>query len=488
MDQPNVLLVVLDTARADTVAAGIRAGTLPTLARIADEGTRFERAMTTGPWTLPSHASLFTGQYTADHRTHAGAKRFAPDDPPLAERLHENGYTTAGISANPWISPEFGFDRGFEDYSMGWDRAWNETALTAIMHRETRREQLAAFVERVGLFDAPGFIMNVIRNSLSPERSRDDGAERITSRAISWIEDRADDDPFFLFLNYVEPHLRYDPPPEYRDRFLSDEINPEEAEAVNQDPWKYITGNVAMDDQDFQVLKALYRAELSYLDTQMGRLYQSLADLDVLDETAIIVVGDHGENIGEHSLMDHQYCLYETLLHVPLLIRYPPRTEEMDSEDGLVEVRDLRPTILDLAGIEQPTDARVSDHDILGTTGNRTREHTIAEYVTPQPSMEALERDVEHLPKQVRQRYDKTLRSIRTSRWKYVKSAEGSVELYDLDVDPQERENVAGDHPIEVDRLGDLLEEKLGEHRRAARGQTSISAANEQRLEDLGYL
>ena len=488
MDQPNVLLVVMDTARADTVSAGIAEGTLPTLARIAGEGTRFERAMTTGPWTLPSHASLFTGQYTSDHGTHAGAKRFAPENPPLSEHLREHGYTTAGISANPWISPEFGFDRGFEYYSMGWDRAWNETALTAIMHRETRREQLEEFVDRVGLFDAPGFITNVIRNRLSPDRSRDDGAERITSRSISWIEDREDDDPFFLFLNYVEPHLRYDPPPQYRDRFLPAGVDPEEAAQVNQDPWKYIAGNVEMDDRDFEVLKSLYEGELSYLDSQIARLYRSLAELGTLDETAIVVVGDHGENIGEHSLMDHQYCLYETLLHVPLLVRYPPRTDEVDAEDGLVEVRDLCPTILDLAGIEQSTDERVSDHDLLGATGNRTREHTIAEYATPQPSMAALERDVEYLPEQVRQQYNRALRSIRTSRWKYVESAKGSVELYDLDADPQERENVAGDHPAAADRLGDRLEGKLGEHRRAARGQTSISAANEQRLEDLGYL
>ena len=309
MDLPNILLLVMDTARAETVSAGIREGTLPTLARIAGEGTRFERAMTTAPWTLPSHASLFTGQYTSDHGTHAGARRFTPERLPLAEHLRENGYTTAGISANPWISPEFGFDRGFAYYSMGWDRAWNETALTAIMHRETRREQLEEFFGRVGLSDAPGFITNVIRNRLSPERSRDDGAERITSRAISWIEDRANNDPFFLFANYVEPHLRYDPPPEYRDRFLPEEASPEEAAAVNQDPWRYLTGDVEMDERDFQVLKALYRAELSYLDSQIERLYTSLADLGVLDETAIVIVGDHGENIGEHSLMDHQYCL-----------------------------------------------------------------------------------------------------------------------------------------------------------------------------------
>jgi len=488
MDPPNVVVLVMDTVRAKTVRAGIRDGTLPTLATIAEEGTRFERAMTTAPWTLPSHASLFTGQYTSDHGTHAGAKRFTPDNEPLAECLRKNGYTTAGISANPWISPKFGFDSGFEYYSMGWDHAWNETALTAVIHRDTRREQFEEFLGRVGLSEVPGFLTNVIKNKLSTERSRDDGGKRITSRAISWIQDREGTDPFFLFLNYVEPHLRYDPPPEYRDRFLPEGVSPAEAAQVNQDPWMYITGNVEMDDRDFRTLRALYEAELSYLDSQIGRLYRSLADLGALDETAIVVVGDHGENIGEHSLMDHQYCLYETLLHVPLLIRYPPRTDGAGVEDGLVEVRALYPTILDLAGIERATHRDVSSHSVFATSANNGREYTIAEYVTQQPSMEALERDVGYVPGQIEQRYDKALRSIRTSRWKYIESSDGSVELYDLDTDPGERETVAADHPDETDRLGGLLVEELGEHRRAVRGQTSINAANEERLEDLGYL
>ncbi|RLM34462.1 sulfatase-like hydrolase/transferase [Haloarcula sp. Atlit-120R] len=487
--RPNVLLIVLDTARARTVLPGLESGLMPTLSRIANDGTTFTDATATAPWTLPSHAGMFTGKYASSHGVHAGNHIFDPDSAPLASRLSDAGYRTAGISGNVWISPEFGFDAGFDEFSMKWDLFWDAPELSSVI---SNRNTTATGDTILDVFRGQGPV-DLLKGALTTGYAKflaernDDGARHTTSRTVKWLEQNGTaDDPFFYFLNYVEPHLPYEPPEPFLDEYLPDGADPSRVSNLDQDPWQYVAGDRELTDADIELFKSLYEAELAYLDTQLGRLYDTLAEQGILDETAIILVGDHGENIGEHGLMDHQYCLYETLIHVPLIIRYPELFNDKEVS-GPVELRDLYPTVTDLAGAEPPADTDVSTHSLVPRDGTvPVRDSAIAEYLVPQPSMDAIREAVESFD-ETATRFDRPLRAIKTTDWKFIE-APGDTELYDRDEDPTERIDIASMHPDICERLGTDLRDELGRLARGTSDETTISATKKERLEDLGYL
>lgn len=472
MTRPNVILVVLDTARAETVYSLLDRGELPGMQKFDETGTRFERAFTTSPWTLPSHASLFTGQRTGDHGTHAGNKAFDPSVPPLAELLSEQGYETRGISANGWISSEFGFDRGFDALSMKWDRFWRGEDLTSVKNGDGI-ERYQALVSLLASAEAPYTLANALYGKLFASRT-DNGAAMITTRTVEWLRSYDREQPFFFFLNYLEPHLQYDPPAEY----VPDDL-PKPREEVNQDPWEYIAGPVSMDERDFDTLRALYRAEIRYLDAQLERLYDTLESMDRLDETAVFIVGDHGENIGDHSLMDHQYSLHDTLLHVPLLARYPAEFDPTRRED-LVEVRDLYPTIAALADAPTSGDG-VSARDLTAPGG---RDAVFAEYRYPQPTMDALEEKVSTL-RDGYETLDRTLRSVRTEQWKLIEADDGEATLYRAG---SETTDLSDEHPDVVEDLRARMESKGVKLGKGEKKDREISDTHQERLEALGYI
>jgi arylsulfatase A-like enzyme len=480
----------MDTARFSTVFPDSGPEVMPTVERLADEGANFEQAMTTGPWTVPSHASMFTGLYTSDHRSHAGTKRFDPPYAPLAERLADAGYQTAAFSNNTWLSSPFGFDRGFETFRTRWELFDGGEDLAAVAKAEGVMDKFRTLFEKLVDREAPLTVANFLYAvSLSYQSTKDSGAERTTRRILEWF-DSDDDRPFFGFVNYVEPHLPYDPPAAYRDEFLPEGMDHGLLDRVNQDPWAYLTGEVVMNARDFEALLALYRAELHYLDSCIERLYDRLEHQGILDETVIVVVGDHGENIGDHGLMDHQYCLYNTLLHVPCVVRYPKAFDPGTRVKNLIELRDLFPTLLELTGLPVPDHPNVSEHSLAYPTERSIgREYAIAEYLAPQPSMEALSPKVESEISESVKRYDRALRAIQTDKWKYTEGSDSSQELYNLSTDPQESENVITEKPATAKRLRKLLKSDRSAFAPKAETTTAnVDTITEQRLEDLGYL
>ena len=604
-ERPNVVLVVMDTARAPDA---FDEAVTPNLHRIASEGVSYTNAFTTGPWTLPSHASLFTGQYTTDHDTHAGSQAFDPDVPPLAELLQDAGYHTAAFSNNTWVSPAFGFDAGFDDVFLGWELLAGGADVSEIATEyDGVVERSTAVLRRLLDGDAHRTVVNALYSKFLRKRY-DDGALLTNWRIKRWLRRRDDDRPFFAFVNYLEPHLEYRPPGEYTDAFLPSDVDEAEAQAVEQDAWSYVTGQTELDDRDFRALHGLSRGEIASLDARIGRLYDHLQSEGLLENTVFVVVGDHGENVGEHGLMDHQYCLYDTLLHVPLVVRYPKsmrdgerpgrriggRTGAVDSgagdasaveadaigpdaislddlddriafdayvngdvarpsgaggveslaevsaslddsqsddgqsddgqsvddqpdeappsihdrlrattafdevertawnlpepgtrDDSLVEVRDLYPLVLQLAGVAVPTAGSVSRHSPLAP---ESRDCIVAEYVTPQPSMETLEDRVGTLPEDVR-RLDRGLRCLRTPGWKYVEGTDGTERLYDLTRDPGETEDVSTERSAIRADLADALRRRRGELWTVEPRQTAdVDEATQQRLEDMGYI
>ncbi|EMA39640.1 sulfatase [Halococcus morrhuae DSM 1307] len=485
MSRPNIVLVVMDTARArETVHE--RYDFLPELDRLAQTGTEYTETVASAPWTLPSHASLFTGTYPSKHGAHAGHKHLDEGLPTLAEAFQDGGYETIAVSNNTWISEEFGFARGFDTLYKTWQYVQTDIDLGEIARTKQGAEMMRALATRLAEGNPAINVANAIYGQFFRKRT-DDGAKRTNEWIREWLADRNDDEPFFCFVNYLEPHLEYRPPESIVERFLPADVSYEEAMAVPQDAWGYIAGTVDLTDRQFDILRALYLAELAYLDRRLGELRRHLEAAGEFEDTVFVVTGDHGENIGDHGLMDPQYSLHETLLHVPLIIHGPGF--ETGQVDDLVQLTDLAPTLLDAADIDAPTLRDASQgqsfHPEVETP---PREYAIAEYMAPQPSMDALRERVGILTDDL-ERFDRSLRAIRTDDEKLIRGSDGTRKFYELRHDPEEATNLTTERSERVDTLETTLDEWLDTFEHAdTSGEVSMTDATEARLEDLGYL
>ncbi|MDF9744720.1 sulfatase [Natrinema salsiterrestre] len=513
----NVVLVVLDTARAKSVgmqslptdrpASGpARAGTgaapggrtasndgsadthpMPTLSRLAEDGTAFENAFATAPWTLPSHASFFTGTYPSEHGTHGGHTYLDDELRTLPEAFGDAGFQTVGVSNNTWITEEFGFDRGFEHLRKGWQYIQSDADMGAVVRGEDLREKVAATRNR--LFDGNPFVnaANILYSELL-QPAGDDGSDRSVGWIADWLTSRTDDRPFFLFCNFIEPHVRYDPPPEYAERYLPEGASYEAATAIRQDPRAYDCEDYDISDHEFALLRGLYRAALAYVDHQLGRLRAALEAADEWEDTLFVVCGDHGEHIGEHGFFGHQYNLYDTLLNVPLVCHGGPFTDGGRRRD-LVQLLDLPATLLETAGVDDSElSEQSSSRSLHPDSTAASRDAVFAEYVAPQPSIDRLEARFGEIPDRVRA-FDRRLRAVRTADYKYVRGDDGFERLHRVRTDPFERTDISDAEPARVRTLRRRLEDRFEPLAEAdASDELEMREGTKERLADLGYL
>jgi len=486
---PNVAVVVMDTTRArDTVPA--RDAITPTLSSLADAGTAFTNAVAPAPWTLPSHASLFTGTYPSKHGAHGGSPSFDADMETLAETAAGAGYETVAVSNNTWISDEFGMDRGFETLEKTWQFDGAGADLGKLIQEKTIRGKLRVLGRR--LFDGGRpvrTLLNALYLTVATDRASDDGAARTNDWIREWLTDRDDDRPFFLFVNYLEPHIDYDPPAHHAEPHLPDGVGYEEATAIRQEPRAYDVGEYDLSDREFEILRGLYRGSISYLDERLGDLLDVLRSADAFEDTLLVVTSDHGENVGEHGLFGHQYNCYNTALRVPLVLHGGPFTGGHPTADDLVQHVDLAPTLLDAAGIDgDGVRDQYQGYSLLAEDDADSRSYAFSEYLAPQPSMAALERRFGDLPDSVRQ-FDRRLTAVQTSEYKLVRGSDGTEELYRLSEDPRETTDRAASDRSAVRLLGDVLDDWRDSFQPApTAGSVSMTAATEERLADLGYL
>ena len=481
--QPNVVLVVMDTTRADEAFDSTVA---PTLADISQEGTRVTEAISAAPWTLPSHASLLTGTHPSKHGAHAGHERLDGALPTLPEIFQDVGYETVCVSNNTWLSIESGFDRGFDSFQQMWQLVQSTNALSELVD-VTDEHRYRAVARKLLDGNPVANTLNVLYRRFVREYS-DDGAKRTTKWINRWIAERDDNQPFFLLVNYLEPHLEYSPPRRLATQYLPDSHTYGEAMEIPQQPWEYLVGNVTLDDDDFEVLRGLYRAEIAYLDEQLAKLRTTLVEAGEWEDTVIVIMADHGENIGDHGLMDHQYCLYDSLIHVPLVIHGDIFSSGSDLTEPVSTV-DLAPTLLDVVDIDAPqAREEFQGRSFHPHADAPPREFVVSEYMSPQPSMDALERHVGELPDHIYE-LDRSLRAIRTTGHKLIRGSDGTTELYDLTMDPGETADIASENPDLLDELSGALDEWLNTFEQAdIDREISIDEARKKQLEELGYI
>ena len=401
-ERPNVLLITIDTLRADRLSsAGYARLTTPNLDRLAAEGLRFTHAQTPRAKTTPAIASLMTGLYPHDHGARDLLVPLDARHPVLAERLRDAGWSTAAIVGNYVL-----LDR-FSGLARGFDR-WTE--------------------------ELPD------RQGVPPDDAPQRTAGSMSDAALAELARKEGDEPWFLWLHYMDPHGLYDPPEEHR-VFRSDVPDP-----IPDDPGHVAEYNVPpgcrMDDGrvDAARVRDLYDGEVRFADAEIGRLLDALRASGELERTIVVVTADHGENLGEHrDWFEHGRDAYETTCRVPLVLRLPALLADRPGpgvRDGSVSLVDLAPTLLDL--LELPALGRgVSRRSLLA-----------ADDPLPHPVF-AEKIDGERRPGAVQ------AKAVRFGDWKllrrYAFDEERLVvlsdELYDLAADPGETRNLAADPP-----------------------------------------
>lgn len=479
---PNIILVVLDTMRAWSTIDEVA----PILAEFGHQGTMFKNAFSTAPWTVPSHGSLFTGTYPSKHGTHGEHPSLGNSLRTLPESFAEVGYETIGFSNNTWITHEFNFDRGFEQLNRGWQYIQSGVDIGPVVRAKSLTGKIDAAKTRLS---AGNPLINVV-NLLYAEvfqPTGDDGAARTTERVRHWLLNRDTDRPFFLFINYLEPHIPYDPPREAVADYLPEGIDYDEAMAIRQAPRSFDVGEYDISDEEFAALRGLYRGEQSYVDAHLADLQSALVAADAWEDTIIAVCGDHGENVGDHGFFGHQYSVYDTVLRVPLVI-VGGLFDANHDRDGLVQLLDLPVTLLDAAGIDAPLFRRQQQGRSLHPyIESDPREAIYAEYLAPQPPLDVLESRFGAVPESVRAYY-RCLRTVRTKRWKYIRGGDGTHELYRIDRDPRETTNRVDENPEIANQLMARLDQWLASFDHAdTNDAVEITDSTLERLAELGY-
>jgi len=317
-DRPDVLLISIDSLRADHLGCyGYAAPTSPVIDRLAAEGVRCADAVSTTSWTLPAHAALLTGLYDSAHGTVDNGLRLAESYVTLAETLHSAGYRTAGFYGGPYLHPTFGFGQGFDDYFNCM------TALPADIDGQQAREESQKAA-------------SLTHADVTGPRTREKFEEWVSSRT---------ERPLFAFVHLWDVHYDYIPPPEYLKRF-----DPEYAGSVTvTDFMRNPAIHPGMPARDLQHVLACYDGEIRFTDEIIGAL---LAALPRPANTLVIITADHGEEFFEHGGKGHQRTLYDEVLRVPLIFRWPGRVPAGTGVQQQVRLIDVMPTVLDLLNIQ----------------------------------------------------------------------------------------------------------------------------------------
>ena len=442
----RVILVSIDTLRADHLSGyGYARPTTPAIDRLAKDGVLFSNARSQAPWTLPSHASLFTSLYPSVHGVRAfnnmrfldsgGTNRLEPWNLTLAELLQASGYRTAGIASAPWLDEPFGLDQGFETSDV----------------------------------------------------DRNHTASLLVDKAIAWL-DRPSPEPTFLFLHFFDVHDYSSPEPfatRFSDESYAGPLRDEVSRIGNN-----LYDNLSNEDLAYAVAK--YDAALQYVDHELERLFDHLRRTETYDETLVVLTSDHGEEFWEHGAAGHGYGLYDEQLRVPLVIKPPAEARVRYAErDVMAGGIDVMPTILDYLGLPSPnpmqgislrrfveTDARPPARSLISeatlTRHNRSVVRDSRKYIANRlPPTDLLDFGFLGV----------NLRAFYLFR---------SDEVFDLASDPSESTNLLHAQPEQAERLRSELIEYTRTWRTPLGPQTprtmEVDEETLQELRSLGYI
>ncbi len=433
---PSVLLVVIDTLRADHLGTyGYARPTSPNLDRLASDAIVFERVVTQGGWTRPAMASLFTSLYPHVHGAVKSNQTLPAEATTLAESLQEAGYRTVGLQTNPFISGAKNLAQGFREY-----------------------------YERYGA-----------------------NGETLMNALFRWL-DRHEATQFFAYVHLMDVHLPYESPEANRAKFdvpYHGQLDPNRVGTRKQ----ILKLLPTLTDEDKQHVIALYDAGVNYADEQIGRLMDALRDRKLLDNTIVIITADHGEELFDRGGYEHGHSLYNEVSHVPLIIRNPRASKRPVRVRQLVRLIDVYPTVLGFVGLNIPSS--LMGRDLGPAIANPDLDWDLAgfsEATMYGPPQLALEQGPFKLLVIAPPKGSTEMQFFESFPWMRGAPESGFTGFYDLRRDPGEHARLP-DHPLESRLLAALQEERSIASDRALTGAVETPDKETlERLKSLGYV
>ena len=411
---PNVLLIVMDTVRAENLSLyGYDRATTPVLQNLSQQGIVFQEAISTAPWTLPSHASIFTGYWhhelSADWETPLDSTY-----PTLAEVLQAQGYETAGfVGNNIYVSYEHGLNRGFvhfEDYDTSAGQTFVSSSLGRALGCWRQLGPGCILRKLTGYFEILG------RKS----------AQEVNQETLNWISGHQQK-PYFIFINYFDAHAPYLPPKPY-DRLFGPARPPFSK--------VFIEGLGAWDGTPAETQREEYEYDgaINYVDHEIGMLLDQMRAQGLLDNTLIIITSDHGEEFHEHNVMSHGNSLYRQSVQVPLMMIYPGHLPSGATVSDPISLRNIPSTVMDLLGLQAaspfPGSSLTAYLDNAGNASAGNDEILLSEvtHISSRPSYYPISKG--------------DMKSIEFDGLRYIQNSDGTEELYDFNTDPEEKNNL----------------------------------------------
>ena len=480
----NILLIILDAVRADHLSCyGYHRETSPVIDKIASEGTLYKNAISASCWTLESIASIFTGLLPNRHGAHWASQKIDNNVKLISEYFNSNDYRTFCLSNNDcFFNEDTGLAKGFKHFH-NIKYIFYPTKDLNCFHKMANELYQKIFYTRYRFnlnTNETNFLKKIYKKYLLGKFHI--GAAETNYRLKRLIKDcLKSDSPFFGTVLYIDAHLPYRPPVKFINKFTDDKTLESRLNNINFDAKKFMAGKISMDEKDFHVLNCLYDAEISYIDSKIGEIYKFLENKGLLDSTMLIITSDHGENIGEHSLMDHRYCLYDTVLRVPLIIRFPQAFKANSIVNNIVQTTDIFPTLLQLLKNDETAHINAFDGVSLFDRPNLKENYAFSEYLYPQPVSKD-DDDYNELRK-----FMHSIKAVRDSDFKYILYSDDTEFLFDIRKDPDELNNVIEANRKTAMEMKQRLLEKTGEFREI-HVVADLDSNYKERLKSLGYL
>lgn len=453
-ERPNIIYVTIDALRADHLGAyGYEKARTPNIDAFAAEGVLFEEMNSQASWTFPSFASQFTSMYPTDLNLSVDNKhisnmytRFVDDKyVTMAEAVQAAGYRTQAIATNPWLRPEFGFAQGFDGFKQVDDAKMFHFSKLGELSLLSVARQVPA------LYDLIRQGYTAITGNAGEPLVWDIRADRVTAEATGWLRQNQDA-PFFLWVHYVDPHYPFDPPADFRptvDNVTAERLN--YLSSYNEED--VYTNRARLRPEDKEATIQLYDGEIAYNDVYFGQLLDEIDALGLRDNTVIVLSADHGDEFWEHDGYQHGHTLYDELIRVPLIIRGPGAFAEPRRVTDDVQAVDLLPTFVELAG---------------GTIPEQVRGRSLLPLL--QGQSEPVYNFAEALFLGVEQK------AVRGQGFKLIHNLyDDQYELYNLEQDPDEQNNLVDQEPDQVEKLQIVLRDwrrSLGESDETGVGST----------------
>lgn len=516
-ERPDILLLVLDTLRADRLSCyGHPTETSPNLDAFAETGTRFERAISPAQWTIPAHGSLFSGEYPTTHGTTQITHKHASGHPTLAERLHQAGYQTVGFCNNPLLGVvENDLDRGFQAfYNYGGVLPARPTEVQGRIGWTGRvarlfRKLIAGLNEPIqALFTRQEWLLNIAMQPwLVALWERHINFKGNTERSLRdllgylrYHHRREERQPLFVYLNLMETHLPYEPPRSFIRKYAPLVLEKREAEEFiddyNRRSYDWITPiTKPFSELEHETLNTMYNAEVAYEDHLLAPLLRYLNTPERQADTLVILTSDHGEGLDHHGYVGHSLVTYEDLIRVPLIMRYPRDYTAGAVVEAPISTRRIFHTVLEAAK-HQPSEA--IENLSLRRTVRAAPDDAIfddpvwSEAYAPLTMIRLMEKQNPEAIDRFRCRDNR--RAIYQGVKKLITVGDAPAELFDVCADPAEVNNRITEEPELAAHLNRRLKTALQEarsHRWHGReDDVDLSGRNQlsERLRRLGYV